>query len=328
MGAKEVALWNLARDGWAATQLGKAAGRDGHFIEQSSFFLSLLPHIYDCRPHVIYFSDGALGNLLWHWRRLARQKFKLLYSNGGPLSPSYIHRMDHAQQVAPTHLQAALDIGVPREKQSLLPYGIKNSPNKPLNSAELCALRGELRLPENRSVLLSVGAINKSHKRMDYVIHEVASLPEPRPYLLLLGQLETESPELIQLGHRLLDKPNFDVRTVRYDQIADYYRASDLFILASLGEGFGRVFLEAMSYGLPCIAHDCEITRFVLGEDGCLRDLSLPENLAQAISEQLLEDQQESKRYSRQKSVYERFSWEKLLPHYLEMIKTCAGIVS
>jgi hypothetical protein len=35
---------------------------------------------------------------------------------------------------------------------------------------------------------------------MDYVIREVASLPEPRPYLLLLGQETPDSPEIIKLG--------------------------------------------------------------------------------------------------------------------------------
>ena len=44
-------------------------------------------------------------------------------------------------------------------------------------------------------------------------------------------------------------------------------------MLASLREGFGRVYLEALMNGLPVVAHRNEVTEFVLGEEGYLIDL-------------------------------------------------------
>src|SRR6186997_2934075 len=37
------ARWNLPRDGALAAQIGQVVGHDGYFVEQSTFFLSLIP---------------------------------------------------------------------------------------------------------------------------------------------------------------------------------------------------------------------------------------------------------------------------------------------
>ncbi|WP_446393683.1 glycosyltransferase family 4 protein [Coleofasciculus sp. E1-EBD-02] len=322
----KITLWNLSRQGWIAVQLGKIIRRNSYYIEQVSFTLSLLQHIYQQQPDVIYFSDGTLGNVLWHWRRLTKQSYKLLFSNGAPFFPPFLPYCDHMQQVAPSHFQAVLDRGVPAAKQSLIPYGIKIPTElKILSTPEREALRSQLGLPERRQIILSVGAINKSHKRMDYLIREIAALPKPRPYLLLLGQQEAQSPEIHQLGNQLLGTDSFQIKTVAPNQVVDYYRVADVFVLASLNEGFGRVFLEAMSYGLPCLAHDYEIAHFVLGKEGYFANFELTGSLASLISQVLAEGNDESKCHLRHRSIYERFSWDKLRPIYIEMIERVAG---
>ncbi|AFY90188.1 MULTISPECIES: glycosyltransferase family 4 protein [Cyanophyceae] len=320
---KEISLWNLPRNTWANLQIGKLIGRDSYHIEQISFFLSLIPYLISQQPDVIYFSDGNLGNLLWHWRRLTKQKYKLLFSNGGPISPPF-SRWDRVQQVAPIHLQVALNAGTPAEKQSLVPYGIHiNYEFQALTFSERKSLRCKLGLPENCPLLLSVGAINKTHKRMDYVIREVASLPEPRPYLLLLGQQDTESAAIVKLGNELLGVDNFQIRTVVHYEIADYYKIADAFVLASLSEGLPRVLLEACSYGLPCLAHDYEITQYVIGQEGYLANFELAGSLASLISKVLIREQDESDRQFIHRSAYDRFSWERLRPNYVDMIQRC-----
>ncbi|MEQ8971690.1 MAG: glycosyltransferase family 4 protein [Coleofasciculus sp. C1-SOL-03] len=323
--AKEMTLWNLPRHSWLAMQFGQMTRRGAYYIEQASFALSLLPHLYRQQPDVIYYSDGTVGNVLWHWRRFTKQSYKLLFSNGAPFFPPLLPYYDHLQQVAPSHLQVALDRGVPAAKQTLIPYGVKIPAElKLLSFPERETLRRQLRLPQKRQIILSVGAINKSHKRMDYLIREIGTLSEPRPYLLLLGQQESQSPEILQLGNQLLGTDNFQVRTVASHQVADYYRVADAFVLASLTEGFGRVFLEAMSYGLPCLAHDYEVARFVLGKEGYFANFELPGSLADLIYKVLVEVHDESKCYLRHRSVYDRFSWKKLLSSYSDMIQYVA----
>lgn len=329
--SKEIALWNISHTSKISYELSKLfkkpGRRDPYFIHQLSFFLSLLPHIYLKNPDIIYFTEPSLGTLLWHWRSLIDQKYKLLFRNGGPCKPTIFYRWDHIQQMAPTHLQTALDVGVPVEKQSLLPHSIHiSSEFHILAASKRQVLRHKLGLPEKRPLILSVAAINKSYKRVDYVIHEIASMPEPRPYLLLLGQQCKESPEIIHLGNSLLGKDNFQIKTVAKNQVTDYYRIADAFVLASLYEGFGIVFLEAMSHGLPCLAHDYEITRFILGQYGYLANFQLTGNLAHLVPQALAESHDISKRYLRYKTIYERFSWDKLRPDYLKLMQECANL--
>ncbi|MFM6505220.1 MAG: glycosyl transferase, partial [Dolichospermum sp.] len=120
---RQIVLLNFPRHSWLGINLGKFFKKDPYYIEQASFTLSLLPYIFQQKPDVIYFSDGTIGNILWHWRKRTAQSYKLVLSNGGPISPPF-ERWDHIQQVAPTHLQAAIEAGEPLEKQSLVPYGI------------------------------------------------------------------------------------------------------------------------------------------------------------------------------------------------------------
>ena len=108
----------------------------------------------------------------------------------------------------------------------------------------------------------------------------------------------------------------------RYGTSADYYQVADAFVLASLGEGFGRVFLEAMSYGLPCIAHDYEVSRFVLKDEGYFGNFELPSSLASLIPQVLAQNDENSK-YRRHQSIYERFSWDKLCSDYVSMLNSC-----
>jgi glycosyltransferase involved in cell wall biosynthesis len=158
---------------------------------------------------------------------------------------------------------------------------------------------------------------------MDYLIREIASLPEPRPYLLLLGQQGAESAEIFQLGNELLGDDNFQIRTVDQNEVTNYYKIADVFVLASLREGLPRVILEAMSHGLPCLMHDYEISRFALGNEGYLANFELPGTLASLIPQALADSNNVSKRLRRHRTVYERFSWETLRPDYVKLIQKC-----
>ncbi|MFM5996077.1 MAG: glycosyltransferase family 4 protein [Dolichospermum sp.] len=317
---RQIVLLNFPRDSWLGINLGKFFKKDPYYIEQASFTLSLLPYIFQQKPDVIYFSDGTIGNILWHWRKRTAQSYKLVLSNGGPISPPF-ERWDHIQQVAPTHLQAAIEAGEPLEKQSLVPYGINmDAELKILSIADKAALRRKLELPDNLPIILSVAAINKSHKRLDYLIREIAQLPKPRPYLLMLGQIEAESAEIIALAKELLEPDKFQIKTVGSDQVVNYYQVADAFVLSSLGEGFGRVFVEAMSYGLPCIAHDYDVARFVLKDEGYFGNFELPGSLASLIPNVLSQNNDDSK-LRRHQSVYERFSWDKIHPSYVMMLQ-------
>jgi glycosyltransferase involved in cell wall biosynthesis len=175
---------------------------------------------------------------------------------------------------------------------------------------------------------LSVSAVNISHKRLDYLIQEIARLPLPRPYLIVLGQTDAESPNVVRLADKLLGTCGFRVETVAPGEVGDYYRASDVFVLASTREGFGMALVEAMSYGLPCLVHDYGITRYVLGENGYFADFTMPGRLTQLIEQVLRENSSAKVQSKRHQAVFERFAWNQLRPFYIDMIHRCASEVA
>jgi 1,2-diacylglycerol 3-alpha-glucosyltransferase len=315
----------ISRDSRLARGLGKLARRDGYFAEQMVYALSMLPVLARERPQVILFSDWALGGVLGRLRTLSRARYRLLLCNGAPGPPPYDPAIDHVQQLTPAYHQLALDAGEPPERHTLLPLGVALEPELRLPSGEeRAALRAELGLPRDGELLLSVAALNVWHKRLDYVISEVAAM-EPRPHLVLLGQREDETPAVLRLAGELLGPDGFTVRTVRPEEVSRYYRSADLFALGSLYEASGRVLLEALGHGLPTLCHDSETTRFVTGPHGLRGDLSEPGGLRALVATARTEPLGEARRREQHRFAYETFGWDSLLPRYVDMIERCAA---
>jgi glycosyltransferase involved in cell wall biosynthesis len=319
---KEIVLWNLPRDGFIAKLLSKIINKSPYFIEQITFTITFLYYLICGNPDIVYFSDGNIGNMLWHFRRKSRMGYRLLFSNGGPLSPPF-PRWDFVQQVAPTHAEAALEAGHPSDRQMIAPYGFTFAePTSPTRSG-IAAKRRRLNLPSDRAVVLSVGALNACHKRMDYVINEVARLPEPRPFLLLLGQADAETPALETRALKHLGQGAFSFRTVPQTEVSDYLAVADIFILASLTEGFPRVVGEAFGAGLPCVVHDYPLMRYILGEHGRYIDATQSGALAVTLSALLAHPPSEDERARMRTMARDRFGWTALIPHYLKMLQRC-----
>ena len=320
---KEKKLWNIPRNGRLAPLLGKIINRNGYVVEQLSSFLPFVQQIRRGKPDIIFYSDSNLGFQLYRWRRQIGIPYRLLFSNGGPCNPPFT-RTDHVHQVTPYYKELALKTGEPATKHSMLPYGIQVPVGSALYDFEKRqCIRQQLGLPHDRPVILSVGWISAQHKRMDYTIQEIAALPEPRPYLVMLGHMDEASPPILQLAGERLGEDGFTARSVPYQKVIDYYQTADLFVLGSLKEGFGRVYLEALIHGLPCIVNDHPIMRYVLGDEGTFADLSLPGSMSKAIVTSLQQPLTASEMIERREFVRERFSWESLSSAYLKMFHDC-----
>ena len=316
-------IWNIPKTSSLAKFLGKLARRNSYVIEQWSTFLPVVLQIRKYQPHVIFYSDSNLGFLLYWFRKQIGVPYRLLFSNGGPCHPPFV-RTDFVHQVAPFYLDEALRAGEPPEKHFFVPYGINVGSAPVFDGATKHDLRKKLRLPPERQIILSVGWVSREHKRMDYVIREMAKLPEPRPFLQLLGAMDERSQEIVELGGQLLGAENFGAASVPYEKVAEYYRAADCFVLASLKEGFGRVYLEALMHGLPVIAHRHPVMEYVVGDAGTLGDLSQPGNLAGLLAAELKSPNNETLMRRRWESVRDRFSWPVLAPAYQAMFAAVA----
>jgi glycosyltransferase involved in cell wall biosynthesis len=107
-------------------------------------------------------------------------------------------------------------------------------------------------------------------------------------------------------------------------EVGDLYRASDVFVLASLGEGLPRALIEAMSYGLPCVTHAYGVPEFVLGPHGWTADVTEAGALARLLSSVLGDNTAPAGAVARHRFVYERFSWDVLRPRYVELFARVA----
>src|SRR6266446_3859350 len=320
----EHVLWNVPRTGRIARLLGACIRRNSYVAEQLSTFPSMVRAIWKHRPDIIFYSDSNLGFQLFRWRKQIGVPFRLLFSNGGPCYPPF-PRTDYVHQVAPFYFEQALAVGVSPKLQHMVPYGISVPAGAP-DVSELAkrTARERLRLPLDRRIVLSVGWIAAKQKRMDYVVNEVARLPTPRPHLVLLGSIDKESGMVLDLARAKLGTEDFTARSMPHPQVTDYYRAADIFVLGSLQEGFGRVFLEALIHGLPVIAHDHAVMRFVLGGHGRLADLSKPGALSEQLRFALPTPNTPEAAAERRESVRQRFNWPVLAPQYRDMFIDCA----
>lgn len=315
---------NLARDGRLSALVGRVVRRDPYFVEQVSFFLSFLPALVLGRPDVVYFADINLGNLCWHWRRLSGQRYSLLYYNGG-LTTKPFTRSDLVQQLTPTGLDDAVRRGESPERQLVLAHGVS------VPTALPARIEGDARralgLPADRPVVLAVGMLDTTVKRMDHLVRELAAIPAPRPFLCLLGADGPDANVVRGLARELLGDDVL-VRAVPHESIGEYYRAADLFALASLREGFGLAYVEALAHGLPIVAHDTPVTRHLLGDFATLVDLSRPGEGSRAIAAALASRSDEATRAARHASALRRFGWDALRDDYARLLQRAAALAS
>jgi len=320
-GDRERAVRALKRD----DGLARALGRLWHGalqVEQLAFAVSLQREILCRRPDVVYFSEWYTGKGLAALRNLNRQQYALVLSNGSMLAEGF-DQFDRVHQHTAPMLEYVLAKGADPAKHILLPVAFHIRPLADIPTAEeRRALRERLSLPTDRMIVISVAALNRSHKRLDYVIEEVARLPEPRPFLLLVGAPEPETDGIRSLAAELLGEDGHSIRTVPRPEVDLLLRASDRFVLASLAEGLPRALVEAMAHGLPCLAHDYAVADYAMGGHGRLADFRRRGALNGLLEQPPNRGSEPAERH---RFVYESFSWDRLKPRYVEMLHGAVG---
>ncbi|GAA4458911.1 hypothetical protein GCM10023189_31890 [Nibrella saemangeumensis] len=313
---REFTLWNFKRKGLLAKLIGRIIRRDPYMVEQFTFFISIIPKIFKYKPKIIFFSDYYFGIFLLNFRSLIPKgfKYKLVFSNGLPLDPPY--KFDFVHQCLNTYREKAIRQGEKRETQLYVPYGFFIEPS--LEKPAKADLRLALELPLDKMIIVTVGAVNSYHKRMNYVIEEVASLNRNDIFLLIVGETESESDKVITYGKEKLGE-NFKHSRVQPNEISLFYQVADYFVLASLREGFGRVYIEALAFGLPVLVHDYDVTRELLGIYCYKTDMSKIGGLRLLFEEVLPITQSSQLKSSRIIYAYKNYSWDSLQLEYLNL---------
>jgi glycosyltransferase involved in cell wall biosynthesis len=157
------------------------------------------------------------------------------------------------------------------------------------------ALVEEHRL-EGRRVILFVGRM-AGNKRIDLLVEALSLVQRqvPNTVLLLVGddQGNPAIREVVTQARTLameLDVAKDVIITGVVDPLFPYYRLADVYVTASLHEGFGVPLIEAMASGVPVVASRITAHPWVVGEAGLLAEPDDATDLANKILQVLSDD--------------------------------------
>lgn len=143
-------------------------------------------------------------------------------------------------------------LGIKRERMSVHRTPIAAGSTAP--QAKSGELRGQLGLPADAAIVLSVGRLSKEKGHADLIaaMPEIAGRVDRPVALVIVG----DGPEEAQLERLRAQFGVADlVRLAGYQaDVAPYYAAADAFALPSYSEGSPNVLLEAMDAGVPIVA--------------------------------------------------------------------------
>jgi 1,2-diacylglycerol 3-alpha-glucosyltransferase len=251
---------------------------DGCRLEQITFAFGLLPHLIFHRPDLIWLQEATLANVLLIFKRLFKLKYKIVFCDGAPVGYQSVRKFDNIIFLNTFAMTEALTQGLDEEKCCVIPHICLQVDGK----VDKAAARKLLNLSQNKFVIICVAAWNKHHKRIDYLIDELAHLDSDDIVVLLCGQAESETIELKEAAAKV--RVEVQWHTFSQEEISVAYTASDLFVLPSLNEALGAVLIEAGFHGLPVICHQHQAARFIFGEEyRGLADLSKTGNLWKKI---------------------------------------------
>jgi mannosylfructose-phosphate synthase len=217
-----------------------------------------IPHLHT--PH-------SLG--LWKKRQMetdfpdAADKFEMQYNFSRRIKEER-HLYHEAEMViATTPIQLEMleeDYELPPKKVKMIPPGYDDNRFFAVSEASRGAIRQ--RLGFEGKVILALGRLAEN-KGYDLLIRAFAlvaeRIPEARLHLAVGGQkMGAGEQKILQELKAITRELNLESRVdfagyVSDEDLPDYYRAADLFVLSSRYEPFGMTAIEAMACGTPTI---------------------------------------------------------------------------
>jgi glycosyltransferase involved in cell wall biosynthesis len=161
------------------------------------------------------------------------------------------HSINTFVVISPHLLRLSLESTAERRLR-FIPQGVMVNAMPPLPERRLAARR-KLGLDPTGLLLLNVGSIIR-RKNVLFLVQALAALPDPAIKLVIVGPA-LEDDYQREVGDFIATNGLTDrvILTGFQDSPDLFYAACDAFVFSSLSEGFGNVFLEAMSWSLPIV---------------------------------------------------------------------------
>jgi glycosyltransferase involved in cell wall biosynthesis len=250
-------------------------------IEHETFAYAAFKPLIEGEYDIVHCLEREVCEILYSKRHLLPGMPKIVFSNGGAIPRRKLPPCDFVQEHTEYNRLRS-----DTNKAFMIPHGVDVERFRPDVSTDV---RARFRIPADAFLVISVGTICYHHKRMDYVIREVARLPDA--HLLIIGQENGDSPEIKATGKQLMgDRLIFS--TFPHDELPKAYAAADAFVLGSLFETFGIVYIEAMAMGLPVFCTEHPNQRSIV-QEGIFVDMAKDGALSKALSQYAPEELKE-----------------------------------
>src|SRR5437588_8661604 len=269
--AAKVMKWLPRRLTW---RVGLGSSYD---VEQCTFAAGLIAHLRRERRDILHVQDPGIARLVQRAAGFGLIPTKVILAHGTEEPNDFLRRFMYLQELSPWHLEQVQRAGVAKPTWTAIPNFVDTERFKP---GQTGSIRLRLGIPDDALVVLSVAAIKRHHKRIDWLLEEFSQLrrfhPDLPAWLIIAGGRETDTEELVERGKTMLgDRVRFLVK-FGSNEMPDLYRSSNVFVLCSLNEMMPIGLLEAMASGLPCLIHSYPVADWMRGPGGLAVDMTRP----------------------------------------------------
>jgi glycosyltransferase involved in cell wall biosynthesis len=204
---------------------------------------------------------------------------------------------------------------MPKEKIKIIPEGVDLEKfNRNVDASDINEKLG------NERKILFVGNLHPN-KGVHFLIRSFALVKSKinDVKLVIVGDGPLKH-YLINLTKRLnLEKDVIFTGFVNDEELPKYYASCDIFTSASVLEGFGLIFLEAMALGKPIVAFNLASIPEVVGNAGILINQINHEKFANAIIELLRNKELYKEKSEIALNRVKLFSWEKIAEKFFKI---------
>jgi glycosyltransferase involved in cell wall biosynthesis len=197
-----------------------------------------------------------------------------------------VHYADLCIADSPFNKQELVDLGYAADRAHVLPLAVPLEQFAPDDKNSELVRRYKL---EGQRVLLFVGRM-AGNKRIDLLVEALARVKGqiPNTKLLLVGDHESNPafhPIVARVRERAaeLGVAGDVVWTGRVDELSSYYQLADVFVSASLHEGFGVPLIEAMACGVPVVASRAGAMSWVVDDAGLICEPGSADDMAEKV---------------------------------------------
>ena len=187
--------------------------------------------------------------------------------------------------------------------------------------------RKALRLPEEGSIVISIGALSKrkGHLELARAFCQVVLPKVQRATLVVAGpisRVDTVYGDMIQELARSRSADGCLHFVGEVQDVAPWLQAADVFAFASREEGFGTAMVEAMAVGLPVVARRIPgITEYILGTTPGTEIVDTDEELGPAILRALAVADDPQTRNAIRERARAHFAQDVIMDQYIDQYR-------